>query len=151
MKIQDILSQESVWVEKNVLPKKKMLEKISHLAAEKTGLSEAVVLDALIERERLGTTGIGRGVAIPHSPIPKLKKIFCAFMKTAPVDFEAIDKKPVEFLFLLLVPPNAGADHLKALAKVSRILRNETALEEMKKSELPKELYKIIVKNDTDE
>ena len=151
MKIQDILSQDSVWVEKNVLPKRKMLEKISHLAAEKTGLSEAVILDALIERERLGTTGIGRGVALPHSPISGLKKIFCAFVKSAPMDFEAADNKPVEFLFLLLVPPDAGADHLKALAKLSRLLRNETALTEMKSSELPKDLYKIILKNDTDE
>lgn len=151
MKIQDILSQDCIWVEKTVLPKRKMLEKISHLAAEKTGLAEAVVLDALVERERLGTTGIGRGVAIPHSPIPNLKKLFCAFIKTVPMDFEATDDRPVEFLFLLLVPPNAGADHLKALAKLSRLLRNEYVLAEMKKAELPKELYKIIVKNDTDE
>ena len=85
MKIQDILSQDCIWVEKNVLPKKKMLEKMAHLAAEKTGLSEAVVLDALIERERLGTTGIGRGVAIPHSPITNLKKLFCAFVKKTPI------------------------------------------------------------------
>ena len=151
MKIQDILSQDCIWVEKNVLPKRKMLEKISHLAAEKTGLAEAVILDALVERDRLGTTGIGRGVAIPHSPIPNLKKLFCAFIKTVPMDFEATDDNPVEFLFLLLVPPNAGADHLKALAKLSRILRNDTALADMKKAELPKELYKIITKNDTDE
>ena len=151
MKIQDILSADCVWVEKNVLPKRKMLEKMSHLAAEKTNLSETVILDALIERERLGTTGIGRGVAIPHSPIPNLKKLFCAFVKTTPIDFESTDNKPVEFLFLLLVPPNAGADHLKALAKLSRILRNESALAEMKKAELPKELYKIIIKNDMDE
>ena len=151
MKIQDILSQDCVWVEKSVLPKRKMLEKISHLAAEKTGLSEAVILDALIERERLGTTGIGRGVALPHSPIPRLNKIFCAFVKTAPMDFEAADNKPVEFLFLLLVPPDAGADHLKALAKLSRLLRDESTLAEMKKLELPKELYKVIVKNDADE
>jgi len=151
MKIQDILSQDCIWVEKSVLPKRKMLEKMAHIAAEKTGQAETVILDALIERERLGTTGIGRGVAIPHSPIPKLKKIFCAFVKSTPMDFEATDGKPVEFLFLLLVPPNAGADHLKALAKLSRILRNENALAEMKKSELPKELYKIILKNDSDE
>ena len=151
MKIQDFLSQDSIWVEKSVLPKRKMLEKISHLASEKVGVSETVILDALIERERLGTTGIGRGVALPHSPISGLKKIFCAFVKTAPMDFESIDNKPVEFLFLLLVPPDAGADHLKALAKLSYLLRNETALTDMKKAELPKELYKIILKNDSDE
>ena len=151
MKIQDILNADCVWVEKTALPKRKMLEKMAHLAAEKVGISKEVILDALIERERLGTTGIGRGVAIPHSPIPKLKKLFCAFVKSMPMDFEAADKKPVEFLFLLLVPPNAGADHLKALAKLSRLLRGEEILKTMKKSELPKELYKIILKNDTDE
>ena len=80
MKIQDILSDDCIWVEKNVLPKRKMLEKMSHFAAEKTRVSEAIILDALVERERLGTTGIGRGVALPHSPIPGLKKIFCAFV-----------------------------------------------------------------------
>ena len=151
MKIQDILDVDSVWVETNALPKKKLLAKMAHLAAEKTGQPEAVILDALVERERLGTTGIGRGVAIPHSPLPNLKKIFCAFVKSAPMDFEAADGKPVEFLFLLLVPANAGADHLKALAKLSRLLRNEDVLKAMKKSELPKELYKIIVTNDSDE
>ena len=151
MKIQDILSQDCIWVEKSVLPKRKMLEKISHLAAEKTGLSETVILDALIERERLGTTGIGRGVALPHSPITGLKKIFCAFVKTTPMDFESTDSKQVEFLFLLLVPPDAGSDHLKALARLSHLLRNETALAEIKKEDLPKELYKIILKNDSDE
>ncbi len=151
MKIQDILSTDCVWVEKNVLPKRKMLEKMAHLAAEKTGIAKTIILDALIERERLGTTGIGKGVALPHSPIQDLKKIFCAFVKSTPMDFESTDDKPVEFLFLLLVPPNAGADHLKALAKLSRLLRNEEALKEMKKSELPKELYKIITSNDSDD
>ena len=151
MKIQDILDASSVWVETSALPKRRILEKMAHLASEKTGQPETLILDALIERERLGTTGIGRGVAIPHSPIPKLKKIFCAFVKTAPMDFEAADGKPVEFLFLLLVPANAGADHLKALARLSRLLRNEKALSALKKSELPKELYKIIIANDTDE
>ncbi|MBO7484125.1 MAG: PTS sugar transporter subunit IIA [Alphaproteobacteria bacterium] len=151
MKIQDILDADSVWVETSALPKRRILEKMAHLASEKTGQPETLILDALIERERLGTTGIGRGVAIPHSPIPKLKKIFCAFVKTAPMDFEATDGKPVEFLFLLLVPSNAGADHLKALARLSRLLRNEKALSALKKSELPKELYKIIIANDTDE
>ena len=151
MKIQDILSLDSVWVEKTALPKKKMLEKMAHFASEKTGQPEAVILDALVERERLGTTAIGRGIALPHSPIPKLKKIFCAFVKSTPMDFEAVDNKPVEFLFLLLVPPNAGADHLKALAKLSRILRDDDVLKALKKSELPKELYKVILAHDSDE
>ena len=138
MKIQDILAQDCIWVEKSALSKKKMLEKMSHLAAEKTGLSQSTILDALIERERLGTTGIGRGVALPHSPVSGLKKIFCAFVKTVPMDFEATDKKPVKFLFLLLVPPNAGADHLKALAKLSRLLRNEKVLMAFEKSTINK-------------
>ena len=151
MKIQDILSQECVWVEKTVLPKKKMLEKMAHVAAEKTGESETVILDALIERERLGTTGVGRGVALPHSPIPGLKKIFCAFVKSAPMDFEATDNKAVQFLFLLLVPSNSGSDHLKALAKLSRLLRNEPAVLALRQGKTAKELYNTIIKYDAED
>lgn len=88
------------------------------MPAEETGLDKRTVLDALIERERLGTTGVGRGVALPHTRLPDLKKIFCAFVRTKPIDFEAVDEKPVDLFFLLLVPEKDGADHLKALARL---------------------------------
>lgn len=150
MKIKDILSVDSVFVEAKALDKKQLLTKMAHLASEKTDLDEDVLFNALLERERLGTTGIGHGVALPHTRLEKLKKIYCAFIKSEPMDFDAVDKKPVDLLFLLLVPENAGADHLKALARLSRLLRNEKATEKLRKTTLPKELYKIIVENDTD-
>ena len=151
MKIKEILKSDCVLVEKGAASKKQLLEKLAYLAAEKTGLDNMVILNALVERERLGTTGIGHGVALPHTRLEGLKEIFCAFMKTKPTNFEAVDGKPVDLLFLLLVPENAGADHLKALASLSRLLRNEKATEKLRKSDLPKELYSIILDNDTDE
>ena len=151
MKIKEILKPDCILVEKTSASKKQLLEKLAYLAAEKTGLDSMLVLNALVERERLGTTGIGHGVALPHTRLEGLKEIFCAFMKTKPTNFEAVDGKPVDLLFLLLVPENAGADHLKALAALSRLLRNEKATEKLRKNDLPKELYSTILDNDTDE
>lgn len=151
MKIKDILSVNSILVEKAKLNKKQLLEKVAHLASEKTGIDEDIILNALVERERLGTTGIGRGVALPHTRLEDLDEIYCTFIKTTPVDFDSVDKKPVDLLFLLLVPENAGADHLKALARLSRLLRNEKATQKLRETDLPKDLYKIIVDNDIDE
>ncbi len=151
MKIKDILSADNILVEKKALNKKQLLEKLSHLASEKTELEEEVIFNALIERERLGTTGIGRGVALPHTRLEGLKNIYCAFVKSEPMAFDSVDEKPVDLLFLLLVPENAGGDHLKALARLSRLLRNEKATEQLRAADLPKTLYKIIVDNDLDE
>ena len=151
MKIKQILKPDCILVEKASASKKQLLEKLAYLAAEKTGLDDMVILNALVERERLGTTGIGHGVALPHTRLEGLKEIFCAFMKTKPTNFESVDNKPVDLLFLLLVPENAGADHLKALAALSRLLRDEKTTEKLRKSDLPKDLYKIILDNDTDE
>lgn len=150
MKIKEILKSDCVLVEKASSTKKQLLEKLAYLAAEKTNLDSMVILNALVERERLGTTGIGHGVALPHTRLEGLKEIFCAFMKTKPVQFDAVDNKPVDLLFLLLVPENAGADHLKALAALSRLLRDEKTTEKLRKSDLPKELYSTILENDTD-
>ena len=151
MKIKESLKPDCILVEKTSVSKKQLLEKLAYLAAEKTGQDNMVILNALVERERLGTTGIGHGVALPHTRLEGLKEIFCAFMKTKPANFEAVDGKPVDLLFLLLVPENAGADHLKALAALSRLLRDEKTTEKLRKSDLPKELYSIILDNDTDE
>ncbi len=151
MKITEILNADSVLVEKAALSKKQLLEKLAHLASERTGLDRMLILNALVERERLGTTGIGHGVALPHARLEGLKNIFCAFFKTNETPFESVDNKPVDLLFLLLVPENAGADHLKALAALSRLLRNDKVTEKLRKNDLPKDIYKIILDNDTDE
>ena len=114
MKIADILSSDAVIHNLKAKSKKQLLTELATLAAKKTGLDAAVILDALIERERLGTTGIGFGVALPHTRLAKLKKIFCGFATSEPVDFDSVDNKPVDLAFVLLVPEAAGADHLKA-------------------------------------
>ena len=151
MKISDILSADAVLCNVKAKSKKQLLGDLAALAAKKTGLEEAVVLDALIERERLGTTGIGCGVALPHTRLAKLKKIFCGFVTSEPVDFDSVDNKPVDLAFVLLVPEAAGADHLKALARLSRLLRNENTVNALRKATTAKELYQLIVENDSDE
>ena len=151
MKIVDILRLDSIVCDAEAGSKKQLLELLAGLAAEKTGLDERLVLDALIERERLGTTGIGRGVALPHTRLGALKRIFCAFVRTKPLDFESVDDKPVDLIFLLLVPEEAGADHLKALARLSRLLRSESVATALRQAKDPQSVYTIIEENDTDD
>ena len=151
MKIVDILRLDSIVCDAEAGSKKQLLELLAELAAEKTGLDERLVLDALIERERLGTTGIGRGVALPHTRLTTLRRIFCAFVRTKPVDFEAVDDKPVDLVFLLLVPEEAGADHLKALARLSRLLRDESVATALRQAKDPNSVYRLIEENDTED
>lgn len=151
MKIVDILSQDAVVCDTEVSSKKQLLEVLSKLAADKTGLDDRIVLDALVERERLGTTGIGRGVALPHTRLTTLDRIFCAFIRTTPVDFESVDNKPVDLVFLLLVPEEAGADHLKALARLSRLLRDETVASDLRHAKDATEIYNLICQNDQED
>lgn len=150
MKICDILSSDCIVCDVAVDSKKRLLESLAQLASEKTGLDGQLILEALVERERLGTTGVGRGVALPHTRLFGLKKIFCAFIKTTPVDFEAVDGKLVDLVFLLLVPEEAGADHLKALSRLSGLLRDETVASALRKAQNAETLYKIISENDND-
>ncbi len=151
MKIIDFLSPKCVRFSDEEMNKKRILDVLAGVAADETGLDKRTVLDALIERERLGTTGVGRGVALPHTRLPDLKKIFCAFVRTQPVDFDAVDEKPVDLFFLLLVPEKDGADHLKALARLSRILRNESLADAFRNAQTPAEIYRLIQENDSDE
>ena len=151
MKISDILAPDAILYNVKAKSKKQLLTDLASLAAKKTGLDEGIIFDALIERERLGTTGIGFGVALPHTRLAKLKKIFCGFASSEPVDFDAVDNKPVDLAFVLLVPEEAGADHLKALARLSRLLRNEETVNSLRKAESAKALYKLVIENDTNE
>ena len=149
MKITDILSKESVIADLTVDSKKNLLEELADLASKETNLDPRVILEALVERERLGSTGVGHGVALPHTRLLGLEKIFCAFVKTNPVDFEAVDGKLVDLVFLLLVPEESGADHLKALSCLSKLLRDETVTAALRKASNVDEIYQIICENDT--
>jgi PTS system nitrogen regulatory IIA component len=151
MKIAEILKPDAVLYDVKAKSKKQLLTELASLAAKKTGLDATMVLDALIERERLGTTGIGFGVALPHTRLAKLNKIFCGFATSEPVDFDSVDNRPVDLAFILLVPESAGADHLKALARLSHLLKNADTVSALRKASSAKELYDLVVKNDLDD
>lgn len=113
--------------------KRSLLQQLANLAGQRLGVAPAAILASLMEREQLGSTGFGQGVAIPHGKIDGLNRIYGLFVRLSePVDYKAIDGDPVDIIFLLLSPPNAGAEHLKALAAISRITRHGATLEKMR-------------------
>jgi PTS system nitrogen regulatory IIA component len=113
--------------------KKALLQQLASLAAQRLELDSATILASLAEREQLGSTGFGHGVAIPHGKVEGVNQIYCLFARLAePLDYKAIDGRPVDLVFLLLSPPDAGADHLKALAAISRVTRHAATLEKMR-------------------
>ena len=125
MDIANLLSPEGVIPKLHATSKKQALQELARHAAALTGLHERTIFDVLLERERLGTTGVGNGIAIPHGKLPGVQRITGVFARLeSPVDFEALDDQPVDLVFLLLAPEGAGADHLKALARIARVLRD---------------------------
>jgi PTS system nitrogen regulatory IIA component len=113
--------------------KRSLLQQLSHMAAQRLGVDQATILASVTEREQLGSTGLGQGVAIPHGKLEGLTRIYGLFARLAePVDYKAIDGRPVDLVFLLLSPPDAGAEHLKALASVSRVTRHGPTLDKMR-------------------
>jgi len=133
MHLSDFLDYEAI---KTSLPggnKKSMLQQVANLAGQRLTLDSSAILASISEREQLGSTGFGQGVAIPHGKIEGLKRIYCLFARLAePLDYKAIDGRPVDLVFLLLSPPEAGAEHLKALAAISRVTRHAATLEKMR-------------------
>ncbi|HET7575396.1 MAG TPA: PTS sugar transporter subunit IIA [Sphingomicrobium sp.] len=121
---------------KTALPagnKRSLLQQLANLAAQRLEVDSAAILASVLEREQLGSTGFGQGVAIPHGKIDGLKRIYGLFARLAePTDYKAIDGRPVDLVFLLLSPPDAGAEHLKALAAISRVTRHSATLEKMR-------------------
>jgi nitrogen PTS system EIIA component len=127
-----------------------VLQELSVQAAKLTGLDERTVFEALLQRERLGSTGIGEGLAIPHGKLPNLDRLFGLVARLdKPIDFEALDGQPVDVLFLLLAPEGAGADHLKALARVARVLREPGILERIRATRDAAALYAVMTGSTT--
>ena len=113
--------------------KRSLFTQLATIAAERLGLDRSAILDSISERESLGSTGFGQGVAIPHGKVEGLARIYCLFARLAePVRYKAIDGGPVDLVFLLLSPPDAGAEHLKALAAVSRLVRHGPTIEKLR-------------------
>lgn len=145
MELADILSEESVLFCTDIKTKQHVLKRAAEVAARVTGHSEAELFEALSDRESLGSTGLGNGIAVPHGKVAGLKGVTAVFIKLPdPVDFEAVDDQPVDLVMMLLAPLGAGADHLKALARVARILRTDSVADALRRTSDPARLYAIL-------
>lgn len=150
MEIIDLITPERVVVDLRATSKKHALQQLAQRAAEITGLHERAVFDVLLERERLGTTGVGNGIAIPHGKLPGIEQLYGMFARLeTPIDFDSIDEQPVDLIFMLLAPENAGADHLKALARVSRLLRDKAMCEKLRGADQSDALYALLTETAT--
>ena len=148
MEIEQLLRPDSVIAHLRATSKKQALQDLAKRAAEITGLYERAIFDVLLERERLGSTGVGNGIAIPHGKIAGLDRLYGLFAHAdQPIDFDAIDEQPVDLIFLLLAPEGAGADHLKALARVSRLLRDRAICEKLRGSDSADALYALLTQS----
>lgn len=145
MEIADLITPQRVVAQLRATNKKQAIQELARRASVLTGIHERTICDILIERERLGTTGIGMGIGIPHGRLPGLTKLCGLFARLErPIPFEAIDEQPVDLVFLLLAPETAGADHLKALALVSRLLRDRTVCEKLRGTDSADALYALL-------
>ena len=133
MHLSDFLDFDSIITRLSGGNKRSLLQQLAQIAAQRLGVDQAAILASLTEREQFGSTGLGQGVAIPHGKLDGLTGIYGLFARLAePVDYKAIDGRPVDLVFLLLSPPDAGAEHLKALAAVSRVTRHGPTLDKMR-------------------
>jgi nitrogen PTS system EIIA component len=145
MPLTDLVASNAVIPALKANGKKQVMQELAGRAAALTGQNERAVFETLMQREKLGSTAVGSGVAIPHCKLPKLEKIFGMFARLdRPIDFEALDGVPVDLLFLLLAPEAAGADHLKALARVARMLRDADTAKKLRESRDVDALYAVL-------
>ncbi|MEL6232932.1 MAG: PTS sugar transporter subunit IIA [Pseudomonadota bacterium] len=145
MELSELIQPEAVQGGLKSASKKRALLDLSSIAADLYALSETDVFSALQEREHLGPTGMGKGVAIPHARIAGLERVAGCFARLfKPVDYESVDGQPVDLVFMLLAPKDAGAEHLKALARVARALRDPVICEKLRSTQDPSALFSIL-------
>jgi nitrogen PTS system EIIA component len=145
MPLIDLIAPNAIIPALKVNNKKQALQELAAKAAALTEQNERAIFEILMQREKLGSTGVGNGIAIPHGKLPKLGKLFGLFARLdRPVDFEALDGQPVDLVFLLLAPETAGADHLKALARVARLLRDADVARKLRDSRDAEALYAVL-------
>jgi PTS system nitrogen regulatory IIA component len=145
MTITDLVAPEAIMPALKVISKKQALQEMAARAAVITGQNERAIFEVLLQREKLGTTAVGYGVAIPHGKLPKLDKIFGLFARLERgIDFEAMDGQPVDLLLLLLAPEGAGADHLKALARAARLLRDQDTANKLRAARDAQAIYALL-------
>ncbi len=145
----ELITPASIIANLRASNKKQALQELARKAAELTGQHERMIFDVLLERERLGTTGVGQGIAIPHGKLSSLNRVYGIFARLErAIDFDAIDEQPVDLMFLLLAPEQAGADHLKALARVSRLLRDNMICEKLRGSTSADAIFALLTQTD---
>jgi PTS system nitrogen regulatory IIA component len=145
MSLTDLLTPDAVIASLRVNGKKQALQELSDRAAVVSGLPAREIFDSILQRERLGPTGVGDGVAIPHGKLAKCRRIFGVFARLErPIDFEALDGLPVDLIFLLIAPESAGADHLKALATIARKLRNASFAAQLRATRDASAIYSMM-------
>ena len=145
MNISNILTEKSIFLDLKSVNKREFLHDLAQKASEVTGIDALSVFDSVLERENLGSTGFGNATAMPHCRFYGLDKAYAFFAKpSTPIDFDAIDGKPVDLVFLLISPENSGADHLTALAMLSRILKDKTVCDKLRNMNKITEIYALL-------
>src|SRR5438067_5176946 len=145
MPLHDLVAPNAVIPALKCTSKKQVIQELAAKAAKLVGQNERTIFETLLQREKLGSTGVGNGIAIPHGKLPKLDKLFGLFARLdRPIDFDALDGQPVDLIFLLLAPEAAGADHLKALARVARLLRDPHVANKLRESRDAEALYAVL-------
>ncbi len=133
MSLAELVPEAGVIADLNATSKKHLFQELADRAGDLFSMDARVIFDAVLERERLGSTGIGAGIAIPHARLPEMEHVQAVFARlTTPVDFDAVDELPVDLVFLLLAPQEASAEHLKALARISRAMKRSEFAERLR-------------------
>lgn len=147
MDLSDLVTADRIFASLHAGSKKQVLQDLAARASKASGIDERVIFDALIERERLGSTGVGHGIAIPHARLGDMNHLEGYFARLeCPIEFDAVDDEPVDLVFLLLVPEESGADHLKALARISRLLRNEAVTNGLRNASTAEEIFRTLIR-----
>ena len=145
MALADLLQQDAIIPSLKVNSKKQLLQELAARASKLTGVPEREIFDVILQRERLGSTGVGHGVAIPHGKLNSISSIKGVFARLEnAVDFEALDDEPVDLVFLLLAPEGAGADHLKALSRIARVLRDQELVNKLRRTDSASAIYAFL-------
>ncbi|MFO1032819.1 MAG: PTS IIA-like nitrogen regulatory protein PtsN [Hyphomicrobiales bacterium] len=145
MNLSDIIDSRAVLPAVKAQNKKQLLQELSQAMAALVAVDQRVIFETLHRREKLGSTGLGQGIAIPHGRLPNINRVYGLFARLAqPIDFDSVDGNPVDLVFVLLAPDHAGADHLTALARISRLLREPTMLGKLRGTDTAEGLYAIL-------
>jgi nitrogen PTS system EIIA component len=145
MNLAEIIDARAVIAQLKAQSKKHLLQELSQALAPIVAVDHRIVFESLLTREKLGSTGLGQGIAIPHGRLPNITRVYGLFARlAAPINYDSVDGEPVDLVFALLSPTQAGADHLKALARISRLLREPDTIKKLRGTDSAEGLYAIL-------